>query len=826
MDQQNTLLTQILSKRAKIVLSENSNGPDLMKEIQISSLSKSEKQSKYEILESNKQRFKQLFENTPNGMYWSNTAGEIKIMNSALLNTLGFDSLEELKKNRSIKDLYLNKNDYYTFKKIIADEGLIHNYETNFVNTKGEIITVLVSANIINDTNGDERIYEGIVEDITDKKKAEQDVEKLMFELKDRVMELQCMNKLTESIRKHNCLEKIFYDTCKLLPTNWQHPEITRGKVIYDGKEYVSEPFTETSWKLSANIVVHGKTSGSLEVFYLEIPPNTNGNIFKKEEKALIENMANTISEAIEHHQAKKKLVKNESQYRALFENSPVPLWEEDLSKIKKNIDLLKKEGVTDFRKYFNDNPDKIKEYIKTAKIIEVNNAAIKLHEAKSKDDLLKGLHVKFTEESIENFKEELIALIEGKSKFKYETIVKTFTGKQKYVQVNWNVVPGYEDTFEKVYVSTIEITKRKQAEEGLRNLSTAIQQSPVSVVITNLDGNIEYVNKKFTEVAGYNYEEVINENPKILQSGKQSDKFYKKLWETVLSGDVWAGEFHNKKKSGELFWEHAIISPVKNEKGKITHFVAVKEDITEKKIVQNQLIEAKEKAEKSDKLKSEFLTQISHEIRTPVNTILNFSQLIKNVLIENPSKDLLSCLESIEAGGKRLTRTIDLMVKISEIHTDNYDPEFKDCDIGDILEETLAGHKKKALKKNIELIFIKKTDSSITMVDRFTIVDIFNNLIDNAIKFTDKGTVKVYLEKTITNKISVSIQDSGIGISELYLRNIFSPFSQESGGYSRKFDGNGLGLNLVKHYCKLNHVEIIVHSQKMVGSNFTLFFS
>lgn len=814
-----------ISKRKEAKLNKSKNNFELMMKLRSSDLSINDNEEKPELFSEKEKHFRQLFENTPFGMYWSNSAGEIIMANTALIKILGYGSLSELIKNNNLENLYLNKKDYHRFYEILATEGIIFKYETNLKHKNGEIITVLISANLLNDIEYDE-IYEGIIEDITDKKKAEYNVAKLMIELKERIKELQCMNQLTDSIRKRDSFEKIFQDTCELLPLNWQYPEITRGKVIYDGKEYVSEPFNETGWKLSSEIVVHGKSRGSVEIFYVEEPQQLNGSVFKNEEHKLIDSLANTIGEAIEHFQARKTLEKKEDQYRALFENSPVPLWEEDLSALKKDIDLLKKEGITDFRKYFNDNPKKIAEYIKATKIIEVNNAAIKLHEAKSKDQLLLGLHVKFTEESIENFKEELIALTEGKSKFEYETIVKTLTGKEKYVQVNWEIVPGHEETFEKIYVSTIEITKCKYAEIGLKNLSTAIQQSPVSVVITNLNGNIEYVNKKFTEITGYSYEEVMNQNPRVLNSGEQPKKFYKELWKTILSGNNWAGEFLNKKKDGELFWEYAIISPVKNEKGKIIHYVAVKEDITERKIVQTQLIEAKEKAEKSDKLKSEFLTQISHEIRTPVNTILNFSQLIKNVLIENPSKDLLSCLESIEAGGKRLTRTIDLMVKISEIHTDNYEPEFKDYDIGDILEETLADHKKNALKKNIELIFIKKTNSSITMVDRLTIIDIFNNLIDNAIKFTDKGTVKVYLEKTITNKISVSIQDSGIGISEHYLRNIFSPFSQESGGYSRKFDGNGLGLNLVKHYCKLNHVEIIVHSQKMLGSNFTLYFS
>ena len=129
------------------------------------------------------------------------------------------------------------------------------------------------------------------------------------------------------------------------------------------------------------------------------------------------------------------------------------------------------------------------------------------------------------------------------------------------------------------------EIEVRERAEEELIKLSSAVKQSPSIVVITDTEGNIEYVNPKFTKVTGYTSDEVIGKNPRILKSGETSQEEYKQLWKTITSGKVWQGEFHNKKKDGELYWEFASISPIKDSKGKITHFLAVKEDITERKI-------------------------------------------------------------------------------------------------------------------------------------------------------------------------------------------------------------------------------------------------
>jgi PAS domain S-box-containing protein len=137
------------------------------------------------------------------------------------------------------------------------------------------------------------------------------------------------------------------------------------------------------------------------------------------------------------------------------------------------------------------------------------------------------------------------------------------------------------------------DITRRKQAEEQLRQLSSAVEHSPASIVITDRDGNIEYINPKFTEVTGYSSGEVIGKNPRILKSGEMSAEEYQRMWRTIISGAVWRGEFHNRRKNGELFWEAASISSILDDSGKIAHFVAVKEDITEHKRAEERLTEA-----------------------------------------------------------------------------------------------------------------------------------------------------------------------------------------------------------------------------------------
>ena len=146
--------------------------------------------------------------------------------------------------------------------------------------------------------------------------------------------------------------------------------------------------------------------------------------------------------------------------------------------------------------------------------------------------------------------------------------------------------------------VSNRDITERKQSEAQLRKLSQALEQSPASIVITNLAGEIEYVNPKFTQMTGYTLNEARGQNPRVLKSGEQPNEFYKALWETISAGKEWKGEFHNKKKNGEYFWEAASISPIVNEDGKSTHYLAVKEDITERKLVEQKLKSSESRAQ------------------------------------------------------------------------------------------------------------------------------------------------------------------------------------------------------------------------------------
>ncbi len=176
------------------------------------------------------------------------------------------------------------------------------------------------------------------------------------------------------------------------------------------------------------------------------------------------------------------------------------------------------------------------------------------------------------------------------KESLNFEFRLKMNNGKIKFLKSK--TVPYFDQDGKPIRIlGTIQdITELKELNNKIIKLSKVVEQSPASVVITDLDGNIEYVNKKFTEITGYSAEEVLGQNPRILKSGKHSEEFYKNLWDTITSGQIWMGEFIDKKKNGELYWESAIITPLFDEKGNKTNFIAIKEDITKRKEIENEL--------------------------------------------------------------------------------------------------------------------------------------------------------------------------------------------------------------------------------------------
>ena len=233
-----------------------------------------------------------------------------------------------------------------------------------------------------------------------------------------------------------------------------------------------------------------------------------------------------------------------------------------------------------------------------------------------------------------------------------------------------------------------------------------------------------------------------------------------------------------------------------------------------------------REREIESEKLKTEFLAQVTHEIRSPVHVILSFSDMLRARLGSNISEESSTSLEMISKAGNRITRTLEIIIYMAEIQAGTYKylPRFIDL-YNDILMRIYYNYRKDAEEKGLEFTIEKNTDATFIQVDENTIYQVFNNILDNAVKYTSAGSIKISVSNDGYDSLTVSVSDTGIGIAEDYLPYIFKSFSQEDKGYSREYEGSGLGLTLVKKCCELNNLSIEVESIKGIGSTFNVRF-
>ena len=356
-----------------------------------------------------------------------------------------------------------------------------------------------------------------------------------------------------------------------------------------------------------------------------------------------------------------------------------------------------------------------------------------------------------------------------------------------------------------------------------LARLSRAVEQSPVSIVLTDLNGNIEYANPKCLEITGYSLEEVIGQNPRVFKSGEKDSIEYKDLWQSISSGKEWKGEFHNKKKSGELFWELASISPVKNKDGEIISYLAVKEDITERKSMVDELITAKEEAEEINRIKSNFFSNMSHELRTPLVGIIGYSEMLLDEIKNNNQKEFV---KSILESGNRLLKTLNTILNISRLEAEKVKPQLQMLNICDEVTYAVDSNQNSALSKKLNLTVSDCDKEIYCEIDKKIFRVIINSIINNAIKYTDNGSVSVSIRSKLKESkefVVIDISDTGIGISPENYKIIFEEFRQGSEGLSRSFEGVGLGLTIAQKYVRLLNGDIAVSSELGKGSVFSI---
>jgi len=319
------------------------------------------------------------------------------------------------------------------------------------------------------------------------------------------------------------------------------------------------------------------------------------------------------------------------------------------------------------------------------------------------------------------------------------------------------------------------DITESKKKEKEISKLSTAVKQSPSIIVITDLKGNIEYANPKFTEITGYKFEEVKNKNPKVLGFSNSSNQIFKELWKTISSGKEWQGEFHNKKKNGERYWERALISPIFDSENKIINYLKIAEDITEKKKIETELL-------KMEKLRSigTLAGGIAHDFNNVLTGIYGNISLALMKLEENHQS--YHFLTRAENSLNRATQLTQQLLTFSK----GGNPIKRDENLSKIIKETvtfdLSG-------SNVKPIFNFADNLYSIKVDKGQLQQVFSNLAINADQASpDGGHLYISIVNSFVNDneilylasgkyLKITVQDEGTGIPQKHIDKIFEPY-------------------------------------------------
>jgi len=390
------------------------------------------------------------------------------------------------------------------------------------------------------------------------------------------------------------------------------------------------------------------------------------------------------------------------------------------------------------------------------------------------------------------------------------------------------------------VLAISYDITERKRAEAQLRKLSLAVEQSPESIVITDLSARIEYVNAAFERATGFQRDEVLGRNPRLLQSGKTPPDIYRAMWQTLERGETWRGEFINRRKNGNDYDELAIISPLRQADGAISHYVAVKADITEKKRLRAELDRhrdhleelvsqrtrelevARQQAEAANQAKSAFLANMSHEIRTPMNAIIGLTYLLRRDL---KTPECVVRLERIDKASYHLLALINDVLDLSKIDAGHLGLESTDFHLSAIFDNASSVIAHAAQAKGLTVIIDPDSVPFWLRGDPTRLSQALLNYATNAVKFTHAGTITLrarVLEDDGHNLLlRFEVADTGIGIAPADIGRLFQVFEQIDTSTTREYGGTGLGLAITRRLARLMGGDTGVESEAGRGSTF-----
>jgi PAS domain S-box-containing protein len=534
-------------------------------------------------------------------------------------------------------------------------------------------------------------------------------------------------------------------------------------------------------------------------------------------------------------------------QYSLLFQNMPLGAQEDNFSLVKKQVDELISSGVDNLIEYLRNNPKLLLSMVESVSITSVNQALLDIHGADSKEIFIteeNNIDNWWSDDWVEFYSAKIASLAEGQTYYDVERADTRVDGSQFVSRAVSFLVAGCEETWDRVITIYEDITDRKQMEEQLRRghselelqvrertrelkesehqLRAFFRNSDTTINIKDTDGRFVLVSRQYEKTFGLSEEEAHGKFPHEL--------YPREFAEHVRKHDL------SVLQKGKLVQQEDVVPgsdppivllatkfPITSDAGKILGIGTISIDISERKQMELELMEAKDEADAANRVKSEFLATMSHEIRSPMNSVIGIAQLLEDTPLNDEQKDYLA---TITRSGNSLLSLINDILDFSKLHADMVNVESIAFDLERVCQESMTLIAGNAVDKELEFIFDYHPDCPrCLMGDPSRIRQVLVNLLGNAVKFTKEGFVRLGVtweaDDFGSEHLQLQVQDTGIGLKSETVEHLFDEFTQADTTTTREFGGTGLGLTITRKLVALMNGEVEVDSVFGEGATF-----
>ncbi|MEZ0396997.1 MAG: histidine kinase N-terminal 7TM domain-containing protein [Anaerolineales bacterium] len=410
------------------------------------------------------------------------------------------------------------------------------------------------------------------------------------------------------------------------------------------------------------------------------------------------------------------------------------------------------------------------------------------------------------------------------KAAFETSHMIHLEKGNQKRIY-GLRIAPilGPRDRVDGQMLILTDITEQREADSQMLMQVMALEAVQNGVVITNPQGEIEWVNPAFSALTGYSLPEALGKKPSILKSGQMPPEFYRQLWETISAGQVWRGELINRRKDGTLYHEEMSITPVR-QGDKITHYIAIKQDISIRKEAEQAMREARDAAIEANRIKTQLLANVSHDLRSPLGAIIGYAEMLQANIFGPVTTDQAKATREILDSANQLLTFVNNLIGQAQLETGRVIIRERPFEPLTLVESVRPTASYQAARKDLQLTFeIDPALPATLLGDDYWLQQIVHNLVNNALKFTEQGSVAVRFFAMDERHWAIEVKDTGIGIPQEYHEKIFSAFEQVDGTATRRIGGSGLGLSIVKQLTDLMGGSVRLESAPGQGATFTV---